>query len=355
MQYRIHAFSARPSRGPERGAAPPLAAARAARERRPRRLLRRPRPGRRRGRCRGNRRGSFLLLLLLLRLAPSPLCPFLTSFLLLPLAQPLQLRQRQSPPLQLEQPQRVQQLPHHVIQLHATTCSHMQPYTTAYKCIRQGMTICNNIQLHTTTYTHTATSAGTIAGTATTSTTITTSATNTTTTTAVAAPHRLTSTTTLTPKYNGEHHGYCCTYCHRYYLSHPTIQLIACNSELPLPSPRPLPLPRRFCHCHCHYHCHYHFHDKQYIYIYRCTSLSVSLSLYIYIYIYIYIYLRTNLIRTRCGNSPRPSGASPTSRCSEYQYINNPHLGLINAPPFFVLPKTIFFTIHLLSQRPETY
>ena len=39
-----------------------------------------------------------------------------------------------------------------------------------------------------------------------------------------------------------------------------------------------------------------------------------------------------------------------------YIYIYNRHLGLINAPPLFVFfLQTTFFTIHLLSKRPEIY
>ena len=56
--------------------------------------------------------------------------------------------------------------------------------------------------------------------------------------------------------------------------------------------------------------------------IYVIAFMYVSLSLYIYIYMYVY----------------------------------NPHLGLINAPPpYFVFLQTTFFTIHLLSTRPEIY
>ena len=35
--------------------------------------------------------------------------------------------------------------------------------------------------------------------------------------------------------------------------------------------------------------------------------------------------------------------------------IINPHLGLIKAPPLFVFLATTFFTIHLLSKRPDMY
>ena len=39
-----------------------------------------------------------------------------------------------------------------------------------------------------------------------------------------------------------------------------------------------------------------------------------------------------------------------------YTYIYNRHLGLINAPPLFLLfLQTTFFTIHILSKRPEVY
>ena len=38
-----------------------------------------------------------------------------------------------------------------------------------------------------------------------------------------------------------------------------------------------------------------------------------------------------------------------------YIYIYSRHLGLINAPLFVVFLQTTFFTIYLLSKRPEIY
>ena len=41
---------------------------------------------------------------------------------------------------------------------------------------------------------------------------------------------------------------------------------------------------------------------------------------------------------------------------SLYIYMYNPHLGLINVPPLMLFSlKTTFFTIHLLSKRPDIY
>ena len=51
------------------------------------------------------------------------------------------------------------------------------------------------------------------------------------------------------------------------------------------------------------------------------------------------------------------SGATLTQTHTHKDLVNNPHLGLINGPPpLFVFPlKTTFFTIHLLSKRPDIY
>ena len=69
---------------------------------------------------------------------------------------------------------------------------------------------------------------------------------------------------------------------------------------------------------------------KQHSDIYTYTHMCIHIYIYIYIYTYKhYIYI--------------------------YIYTYNRHLGLINAPLFFCFLQTTFFTIHLLSKRPEVY
>ena len=61
------------------------------------------------------------------------------------------------------------------------------------------------------------------------------------------------------------------------------------------------------------------------------------------------------------GPSARPGSATVCSTPRErrprayYYYRNNRHLGLITAPLIFIFLRTTFFTIHLLSKRPEIY
>ena len=66
----------------------------------------------------------------------------------------------------------------------------------------------------------------------------------------------------------------------------------------------------------------------------QVAYIHIYIYIYMHMFVYIYIYIVYNI----------------------YIYIYNRHLGLINAPPLCCLfLQTAFFTLHLLSKRPEMY